>query len=94
MENLPGADGWSQRVRSDDFNVRGVIKDLSWVFCHQVAQQLPVTGPGRVVPVIPTGPADCNECKRDASCISITAFRHIEICQALRQSPIAICNVY
>lgn len=61
VESLSGVDGRGQRIPRDDFNVHGVVEELSRVFCHQVGQQLPVSGPGGVVPVVPLGPADCNK---------------------------------
>lgn len=31
VENLSGADGWSQCVSRDDLNVQRVVGDLAWV---------------------------------------------------------------
>lgn len=95
VEGLSGADGRGQRVCRDNLDVYGVVPDFSWIFCHQVAQQLPVSCPAGVVPVVPLGPADCNKKKTaDRKLWSYAAPIRTDACRYVqwRWASVCICT--
>lgn len=61
MEDLPCGDGWRHCISGNSLDVQRCCTDLSWVFCPQVTQKLPVSCSTGIVPVIPLGPAHCKE---------------------------------